>query len=77
MANYEKGGGRRLGCEGAITFWGHYTENQFGTGVWGEGRADWGTRGPLPVGAITHKTSLGEGLRGRLKQFLVHKSSTR
>ena len=28
----------------------------------GGGGADWGARGPLTVGAITHKTSLGEGL---------------
>ena len=37
MTNYEKEGGRRQGCEGAITCWGHYTQNQFGRGVGGVG----------------------------------------
>jgi hypothetical protein len=33
--------------ETTINCWGHYTENQFGTGVGGGGRADWGARGPI------------------------------
>ena len=41
----------------------------------GEGKQYTGQ--PLPVGPITHKTSLGQGLGGGLKQLLVQKSSTR
>ena len=32
------------------------------------GAADWGARGPLPVGPITQKTSLGQGLGGGAPQ---------
>ena len=59
--NYERGGQiqlgqvllqvARLGCDGAIIYLlGHYIENQFGTGVGGLGRADWGVRGHCLLG---------------------------
>ena len=86
MTNYEKGGQiqlgqvllqvARLGCEGAITCWAITQKTSLGQGLGGGGEGILGCEGPLPVGAITQTTTLGKG-SGRLKQFLVHKSSTR
>jgi hypothetical protein len=51
-----RGGGRRLGCEGAITCWAHYTENQFGTGLGGPNNK--GGPQTTPSSEILHKMTL-------------------
>ena len=82
--NYEKGGGATdWGARGGDAVHIHVSHYQLGPlhrkpvwdRGWGGGRL--GFEGAITSWAITQKTTLGEGLGGGLKQFLVHKSSTR